>query len=279
MELFKSKNYIDDGKSIGIFYDDNHKCERHHHEFIEIVYVKKGRAKQIVDDDFYEVERGDLVFINYGSNHSFESEEGFEFYNISLNPEFLSSVLTKENASSLLLLTAFDEMRQDKSAGKISFSGDDKRDVEYLLEKMLKENQTKSDGYASIMESCLNIILTLTLRRSGLPIIVDETDKWQRLLEYICNNPEEKLTLEALSRRCFYNPSYFSRVFKQKVGVSVSEYVRENRLSYARRLLLETDASIEDIIEKSGYSDRSSFYHAFQKAYSCTPNEMRGKVK
>ena len=46
--------------------------EPHCHEFIEIVYVLSGAATERVDESSYEVERGDVIFINYGSHHAYE---------------------------------------------------------------------------------------------------------------------------------------------------------------------------------------------------------------
>ena len=43
--------------------------ERHTHEFIEIVYILKGRCIQKIDDVEYPANGGDLFFINYNHSH------------------------------------------------------------------------------------------------------------------------------------------------------------------------------------------------------------------
>ena len=115
------------------------------------------------------------------------------------------------------------------------------------------------------------------LRRSLLTEIFSEEDVWQNLVGYISSNPDGELTLDALAKRCFYNPSYFSRVFKQKFGLSVTEYVRERRMEKAKSLLQNTNKTVDVIMEEVGYSDRSAFYHAFSKSFDCTPTQIREK--
>ena len=102
---------------------------------------------------------------------------------------------------------------------------------------------------------------------------------WRELSEYIDKNLNSKLTLSALAGKCFYNPSYFSRAFKKKFGVSLTEYIRGRRIEKARLLLETEDASVEEIMSRVGFSDRSAFYHALTEACGMTPAEYRSAFK
>jgi AraC-like DNA-binding protein len=277
MEIFKTENYIEKGKTIGIFKGRHPISEKHKHDFIEIVYVERGEAEQRIDDNVYNVKRGDVVFINYGSEHSFVGSEDYCYYNVCFNPEIMGKVVDNSNALALLSLTAFNELRKENNCGKISFSAQDSKDVEFVLERMKREMDEKKEGYGRVIENYLSILFSYMLRRSLLPEIFSSSNVWENLVQYISSNPDGELTLDALAKRCFYNPSYFSRVFKQKMGISVSEYVRERRMDKAKSLLQNTNKTVEKITEEVGYSDRSAFYHAFIKAFGCSPGEMRCK--
>ena len=102
-------------------------------------------------------------------------------------------------------------------------------------------------------------------------------DVWRELSDYIDENLDMKLTLSHLASKCFYNPSYFSRVFKDKFGMTLTEYVSRKRVAYAGKLLLESDMSVDEISERAGFADRSGFYHTFSKYTGTTPSEYRGK--
>ena len=277
MEIFKTENLIEKGNTIGIFRGRNSVCEKHKHDFIEIVYVERGEAEQIVDDNVYKVKKGDVVFINYGSEHSFVGSDDYCYYNVCFNPEIMGKVVDNTNALALLSLTAFNELRKESNCGKISFSTQERKDVEFILNKMQTEMVEKKEGYGRVLENYLSILFSYMLRRSLLTEIFSEEDVWQNLVGYISSNPDGELTLDALAKRCFYNPSYFSRVFKQKFGLSVTEYVRERRMEKAKSLLQNTNKTVAVIMEEVGYSDRGAFYHAFAKIFGLTPAQMRDK--
>jgi two-component system response regulator YesN len=114
------------------------------------------------------------------------------------------------------------------------------------------------------------------LRKTELGIEKKELDGlWQSLSEYIDQNLDSRLTLAALAEKCFYNPSYFSRIFKEKFGVSLTEYITRKRLSHAIMLLSESVLSVEEIGECVGFPDKNSLYHAFSRYLGTTPGEYR----
>ena len=178
---FEAKNYIKDGATLGIFSSG---CEipqcLHCHDFIELVYVAAGSALQQVDGADYRVSRGDMLFINYGATHAFVPQEGFRYINICFLPELLAEAITRENALALLSLTAFDEMRQERSGGMLSFSGQEREEVEAILQAMLRESAEDAPYADQILIHYLNILLNKMLRPSAQALRM-ESDLWQEL--------------------------------------------------------------------------------------------------
>lgn len=280
MKVYTSRQYIADGCNVGIFRADTSRLyiePPHKHEFIEIIYILAGSGTELVDNKEYEVHPGDMLFLNYGSIHGFTSKENFSFYNISFLPEVVSrSVITPENAFALLSLTAFEEMRRDQNGGLISFSGKECVEIENILSAMLNEYREQLPSCGKVLESYINILITKMLRKTQPGMGTQETgDIWQELSEYIDQNPGAVLTLSALASKCFYNPSYFSRMFKQKFHMSLTEYVSQKRVEYAIRLLRESDLPVDEISARSGFADRSTFYAAFSKVTGNTPAYYR----
>ena len=97
----------------------------------------------------------------------------------------------------------------------------------------------------------------------------------RKIQEYIEQNPGAELTLSALASKCFYNPSYFSRLFKQKFHMSLTEYVTRKRIENAIWLLCSTTLSVDEISQKTGFVDRSTFYAAFSRITGTTPAQYR----
>lgn len=281
MHVYKAENLIEKGKSVHVFKSKTHGVVTHTHDFIEIVYILSGKGVQTVDGKTYDVRRGDMLFINYGSVHGFVLEENSSYINICFSPETVGeNIITSSNAFSILSLTAFNEMRCEEGGGRITFSGTERGDVEELLSAMLREYKEKKYAWDTVVGSYLNVLITYMLRKTEAGVEATETDEvWQALAEYIDENLQSKLTLSALAGKCFYNPSYFSRVFKEKFGMSLVEYITRKRLAYAVKLLSEGELSVDEISYESGFSDRSGFYHAFSKYIGGSPSDFRPDEK
>ena len=183
MKVYASNRFIRDGEAIGIFRSEQHHIEpRHQHEFIEMVYVLSGSAVQIVDEQEYEVHRGDMIFINYGSVHAFSELKNFRYCNICFSPEVVSdTIITPDNAFALLSLTAFDEMRKDQNGGRVTFSGRECVEIENILQAMLEEYESDQPLSDKVMENYMNILITKMLRKSQPGMGQETKDIWQEL--------------------------------------------------------------------------------------------------
>jgi AraC-like DNA-binding protein len=71
------------------------------------------------------------------------------------------------------------------------------------------------------------------------------------------------------------SPSYLSQAFKQAYGTTISEYLGRLRIEEAEKLLRGTDLSVDEIIRKVGYTDRSSFSKKFRTWVGTTPADYR----
>ena len=281
MYVYKAADLIEKGKSVHVFRSKTSGGITHTHDFIEIVYIISGKGIQSVDGKTYEVKRGDMLFVNYGSVHSFKLDADSSYINICFFPETVGeNIITPSNAFSILSLTAFNEMRCEEGGGRITFSGKERGEVEDILFAMLREYKGKKYAWDTVVGNYLNVIITYMLRKTEVGVEMTETDEtWQALAEYIDENLQSRLTLSALAGKCFYNPSYFSRVFKEKFGMSLVEYITRKRLAYVVGLLSESELSVDEISIAAGFSDRSGFYHAFAKYIGGSPSDFRPDEK
>ena len=196
---------------------------------------------------------------------------------IYFSPKIISNdIITQDNALSVMSLTAFEEMRMDQNSGRITFAGSEMEEVEFILNSMLNEYKEPKTYSNNVMGNYLSILFTKMLRKTvAFEDDIITKSVWDDLKVYIDNNLGEKLTLSALSEKIFYNPSYFSRMFKQKFGCSLTDYLTKKRIDLAKELLKTTNTPVEKILTKSGFTDRGVFYHAFTKYTGMTPNEYR----
>lgn len=253
----------------------------HLHEFVEIVYVLSGEGVHGIDGVEYSVRRGSLLFMNYQQIHCFKTSSEMEIVEIFLEPEWISEKLIEpDNAFELLTLSAFSEFRQRIGAGQpfLSFSGGERSRLERLLAEMLEEQDGKQVGYETVLKAQANILLTMIFRSmagqtGGKEILGPE------FLENLRQRCAEKLSLQELARSCFYNPSYFSRRFKECYGITVTEFISQSRLEKAKRLLEETAMPVDEVALECGFGSRNAFYKLFRAHLGMTPKEYREQVK
>ena len=97
-----------------------------------------------------------------------------------------------------------------------------------------------------------------------------------RALEYIQNNLDGDLSLEAVSRAAAFSPYHFHRIFRALAGQTIREYVQRRRLNRAaRRLVFDLRASITDIALDCGFSSSSAFARSFKDSFGVSASEFR----
>jgi len=245
----------------------------HTHDFIELSYVKKGHCLHIIDGHEYLAGRGDMVFINYNSVHSMPPGTSAEYINIMIKPEFIDmSLKGSENAFSILALEDFSAFSSTVQHEHIlmNFSGEEREKMDELLDRIDYELSENTTGSELIIRSCINILLTTVFRKMELPMKNNEKDITQ-LHMYIRENCTSALSMESLASQYGYNPAYFSRLFKKLTGYNFTQYLSSCRIDYACKLLRETSESVENIIYKSGYSNRTKFFRDFSRITGLSP--------
>lgn len=90
---------------------------------------------------------------------------------------------------------------------------------------------------------------------------------------------EEDLSRGTIADYTCLSPDYLSKIFKKKTGLSISDYIIQERCKKAKELLVSTDLSISAVISAVGYSHFSHFSKMFKKIMGCTPSEYRKKYR
>ena len=97
-----------------------------------------------------------------------------------------------------------------------------------------------------------------------------------RALDYIGQNLDGDLSLEAVSRAAAFSPYHFHRIFSALTGETIREYVKRRRLQRAaQRLVFDWKASITDIALDCGFSSSSAFARSFKEWFGVSASLYR----
>lgn len=101
------------------------------------------------------------------------------------------------------------------------------------------------------------------------------TCRMKRLIDFIEENLDRDLSLEAMAAEAEISPLYLPRAFKAAVGQSPHQYVLQRRIQKARGLLTGTDSPIADIALAAGFSSQSHLSNWFRRLVGVSPANYR----
>ncbi|MDF3833742.1 helix-turn-helix domain-containing protein [Cupriavidus basilensis] len=128
------------------------------------------------------------------------------------------------------------------------------------------------------------IHLSLAARRSSEEAVLSPSARSedqvlvQAVARYLTDSLAATPNLAALARRFGTHEKRLSRAFREQLGKTVFEYLRESRLLLSKRLLAETSLKIVDIAAQVGFSSAANFATAFREQFSLTPRAFRHSV-
>jgi AraC-like DNA-binding protein len=104
---------------------------------------------------------------------------------------------------------------------------------------------------------------------------MDWINDTQKAINYIENNLTEDIGIEEISKYVYASKEHFQKIFNIVTGFSISEYIRNRRLSLAGHDLFTAKDKIIDVAMKYGYETPESFTKAFIRFHGVTPSEAR----
>lgn len=140
-----------------------------------------------------------------------------------------------------------------------------------------------SDGMKQMVRECRAMeLLLLALSSFADTVDADDTTptenancKLIRIHTYIEENFHLNVSLDEIARNAGLSVSSLQRHFKEAYGTTVVEYIRNRKLSFAKKLIEENNMPITEAALQVGYTTPSSFTTAFKRVYGYTPQKSR----
>ncbi|MBE5783634.1 MAG: AraC family transcriptional regulator [Clostridiales bacterium] len=244
----------------------------HAHVHYEMLYILEGRALITIRGREYEAQAGDLVFLNQLEEHATRLlQSPYRRYYLLIPPHHL-----KAFHNDLQLLSVF--RLHGGNFPYVLNTGDRKERFEFYFSLLKETAEKKNRDQDARFEALMTLILTEaralqpdmfmpSVEMSLLPI--------QEILDILDQEFSEEFSLEELAHRYHVSPGCLSSHFRRQVGMSPMQYVTQLRLTQAKRLLLQTDLSVQAIAIQCGYGDLSNFSRRFKQQFQSTPLEFR----
>lgn len=102
---------------------------------------------------------------------------------------------------------------------------------------------------------------------------------FSRIIEYIDSHYSTPITLSMLTEIFHVNQSYLCKLFRSKMQTSFVTYINEVRINHAKRLLVSSGLSVDEIAERTGFNNANYLVRVFKKTTGITTGEYRKKFK
>ena len=254
------------------------------HDFWELVYVDYGGIELIADGSTFLLGSGELFLHVPGQLHAFRAgDTATAVFIISFSGEDAclyrlgSRPLRAGNDAQKLLPLLIGEIQN-------MFGLTDASQI--LLRDLTQQNSDTPFGAEQMICNYMEQLLIDLLRgadysaqparssRSGV-----ENRTVSRVVAYIQSHLGEKLSVPLIAAQVNYSRSYLSEVFADCLGMSVMEYVEEERLRRAKRMLAENELSITDIAAQLGFSSVHYFSRRFRLKTGSSPTSYAASLQ
>ena len=101
------------------------------------------------------------------------------------------------------------------------------------------------------------------------------SDTVQKVIQYLKENLDKKITLGDAAEQIFLNKNYLCSIFHEETGKSFSEYITDLRIEKAKALLIQTSLPIPKIADDLSYCDHFYFTKVFKKKVGISPYAYR----
>lgn len=270
----------------------------HWHAAIELLYVEKGNFDISVNNDKFDLEEGDILFISNGDTHSFSNQNNIgrrifiQFDSPAFNAFGSNNIIkplisntfkisSKDNPFYLNLkshiLSIIESYNKENLASDKPYGADKSLSSTYTFLKCKKDF-----GFELFLSARVYDILAIisyfladkvNLQSSNNSIKkIHGLEKLTEAFKYIDANYMNNISLADVAKAVGFSEFYFSRIFKNITEKNFSHYLNEYRIKQAEHFLVKSNMSVADIAYTVGFNSIVTFNRSFKSITGCSPS-------
>ena len=220
---------------------------------LDVTYCIKGNMTYYVNDERFELESGDVLVLTPGS------------------------IRIRYRSSERITYTSFIVMVPDgftpRMCGKIK--GALTADALLMLNLAAKEwkstNKNKQEKLKAIFTYLYSELDDICSKKSNAYV--------EGVKKYISKNLFSPIPISALANISHLTPQYLCTLFKENTGLTIIEYINNERISFAQTRMVTEKTPMNKISASCGFSDYNYFAKVFRQIVGISPSEYRKKFK
>lgn len=270
------------------------KTQLHTHDYLELSYIVSGQFKQRILGKDIIFKQGELCLIDKNCLHQdYLEDNGASILFLGIANDTFDEIMSSHAASDGILgflqsalqkqkklqqYLHFKPLQNPRSAYDNSQT---QGKLEECLIRLLQELILHDEASPLICQGLLSRIFRILSTQYDFSLSRELREKmhsvmYEEITAYIREHLQD-ISIGELCAHFHFQEDYFNRLIKKQCNMTYTEYVQELRLAQSKHLLLNSDASIEEIAGLVGYQNKGYFYRIFQNRYQLTPAKYRKK--
>lgn len=258
---------------------------RHRHEFQELVLVLGGKGTHWVEDESYQLQAGDTFVLLGDMRHGYPETKDLSLINIIFEPRRLQlptlDLGTIPGYHALFVLEP--TLRGQRNyRNRLRLSEEHLAEALRLVAELEAELESNTPGQEFLAAAhFMRLVGFLSRRYSQLEDGSGKHPPQQlgALLGHMERNYDKPLTVKDLMRVSHMSQTSLMRTFKRLLGRSPVEHLIRLRISHAEQLLRDSDLTLAEIAERTGFCDSNYLSRQFRQVVGVPPSEYRGRKR
>ena len=252
----------------------------HYHPEIELIYFIEGKTNGVIAEGFQHFDEGDLVILGANFPHVLQENKAFVKENPGFKPFGLVIQFTED-------FMGADFMKKPELQAINNLLNKVRRGIQFKKEVVDKVKDTLLQMHAMTdtrkLISLLDVLETLaatnaydylTDKNYGADFTQDE-ERMKCIYHYIYKHFTEKITVKEIAAVANMTETSFCRYFKTRTLKNFTKFLNEIRISYACKLLSNTNYTVTAVCFESGFNELSYFTRLFKKSMKLSPQQYQ----
>lgn len=235
---------------------------------VELIQVLDGGGNALIGDKTYPLLPGTLLFIDAAGIHALNPQDDTRYCRNKLIIGKSALFRALETVGGETVLHAF----TDHGGSCFTPTPELADEIDQVF-RLIHQHSSADNSMA--LWAVLQLIQLAGHYADAAP---PETDpRISAILQYIHAHYAEALTVERIAAETHLSKYYLCHLFHAHTGITVMQYLNEQRLISARRLLTQTSRPIAEIAQDCGFGSSSHFCTVFRAREGISPREFRNK--
>ncbi|WP_147423855.1 helix-turn-helix transcriptional regulator [Cohnella endophytica] len=249
----------------------------------ELLYVQEGHITAYLGEEEYALSTGELLFIGAGVSHRLAIGSNRALF-LGIHFDFFDEF---DIVADQDIIVKHPDADQAEFCREAVISGQERYSTHPIfvpspeivrsMERVIGEFESGKPGYEAVCKGMMIDILIQLLRSRTMESfrIASARERLQPVIDWIEGHYSQDCSNQTLAKLMNLHEDYLGKQFKNVFNISLNKFVQSIRHREAKRLLRQSDRTVEQIGQTVGYDDIHYFSRTFRRWEGMSPREYR----